>query len=296
MLIGEIFALATAFLWAFTSILFTEATNKIGTLMLNFLRLALASILIFLTLIIVEDIVFPNNYQLLMLSISGIIGLIIGDTFLFKSYTVNGPRISSLIMSINPAVGAIAAYYIFNEDLSLWAIGGMLLTIIGISIVTLSKKEQSNLIFKPNKIGYFYAFIAALCQAFGLIFVRFAMNDSAISPLTSSFIRNSVATLLFIPILILFNKWKNPINTLKNDSRTLKSLFIGTIIGPYLGITLSLYAVAYTKIGIASAIMSFTPILLLPLSVIFYKEKLSKSSILGAVIAVLGVGLLFLFN
>ncbi len=295
MLIGELFALATAFLWAFTSILFTDATRNLGTFMLNFMRLALASILILLTIFIIDDFIIPNNYQLLMLSISGVIGLIIGDTFLFKSYTLNGPRISSLIMSLNPAIGAIAAYYIFGENLSFWAILGIFLTIVGISIVTLTKKED-NQIFNPTKTGYAYALIAAICQAFGLIFVRFAMNDSIISPLMSTFIRNTAAAILFIPVLIIFKKWKNPIKLLKSNSKTIKSLLIGTIIGPYLGITFSLYAIAYTKIGIASALMSTTPLLLLPLSVFYYNEKISKKSIIGAIIAVIGVVVLFLFN
>ncbi len=295
MLIGELFALATAVLWAFTSVIFTNEASKIGTFMLNFIRLTIASILLLITLFFIDYGNIPSFYQSSMLIISGIVGLVIGDTFLFKSYTINGPRVSGLIFSLNPAMGAIMAYFIFAESISLYAITGIMLTLSGIALVILSKKDTQT-VFKPTKIGIFYALIAALGQALGLIFVRFATLDSAISPLLSSFIRNTSAIIIYLPILLLFKKWKNPIRIISENRKSARNLLIGSIIGPYLGITFSLYAITYTKIGIASAIMSATPIILLPLSVIFYKEKLNWRAIVGAVVAVIGVSLLFLFK
>jgi drug/metabolite transporter (DMT)-like permease len=69
---------------------------------------------------------------------------------------------------------------------------------------------------------------------------------------------------------------------------------LGSIIGPYLGITFSFLAIIYVQIGIASTIMATTPIIMLPLSWMFYKEKLTYRAVIGAIVAVLGVGLLFL--
>lgn len=296
MLIGEFFALATAVLWAFTSVIFTNIANKIGTFMLNFIRLFLASIFLITTILLLEGIKIPSLYQIAMLGISGIIGLIIGDTFLFKSYTINGPRISGLIFSLNPAIGAILALILFGEVISFSGIVGILLTLLGISLVILSKKEKNNTVFKPTKLGILYAFIGALGQALGLIFVRYSTEAGEMSPLLASFIRNVIAIIAYIPMLLVLKKWKNPFKLIFSSKDVTRNIFIGSIIGPYLGVAFSLYAIAYTKIGIASAIMSSTPIILLPLSVIFFKEKLNLRAILGAVIAVTGVSFLFIFK
>ena len=89
-------------------------------------------------------------------------------------------------------------------------------------------------------------------------------------------------------------KLKNPVKLFTKDRKTLGLIAIGSVIGPYLGITLSFVAVIYTKVGIASTLMATIPIIMLPLSKIIYKEKLSWKAIAGAFVAVGGVAVLFL--
>ena len=71
-------------------------------------------------------------------------------------------------------------------------------------------------------------------------------------------------------------------------------MLFGSIVGPYLGITFSLIAIANTFVGIASTLIATTPIIMLPMVLIYYKEKLSFISILGTLVAVCGVAILFL--
>jgi drug/metabolite transporter (DMT)-like permease len=68
----------------------------------------------------------------------------------------------------------------------------------------------------------------------------------------------------------------------------------GAFIGPFVGMTLSMVAVAYTQAGIAQTLMSLMPVMIIPLVWVVYKEKTNWRGILGAVIAVIGVALLFL--
>ncbi len=68
----------------------------------------------------------------------------------------------------------------------------------------------------------------------------------------------------------------------------------GSICGPFLGVWMSLVAVKYTATGIAAAIMATVPILVIPLVIIFYHEKVTLKAVLGAIVAVGGVTLLFL--
>jgi drug/metabolite transporter (DMT)-like permease len=79
-----------------------------------------------------------------------------------------------------------------------------------------------------------------------------------------------------------------------NDRKALTFTITGAIFGPYLGVTFSLIAISLTKVAIAATIMAIVPILMLPTVWILYRERLSWRAIIGACIAVSGIGILFL--
>ncbi len=292
--IGEIAALGGALLWSFSSFLFTEATIRLGVIQLNIDRLILAILLILLTIFAFGIAFTTTNTQLIYLSISGIIGLVLGDTFLLAAFKAIGPRITMLIMSFNPAVAAIFAYFMLHETLGLPIIFGMALTLAGISLVVMEKPKTKTK-FKVTTRGVIYAFLGAFGQAIGLVFSKMAFLDCEINSLTASLYRMLAALLIILPLGMIMKHYRNPIKIYLKDKKLFLLVTIGSIIGPYLGITLSFIAAINTKIGVASTLLATVPIMMLPLSHYFYKEQLSFRSIAGAVIAVLGVQLLFWF-
>lgn len=170
--IGELSALLTAFLWSFSSIIFTEATHRIGSVQLNINRLILASFFLFLTIMIGRIDYSVTLSQVILLGISGIIGLVIGDTFLFKAYQHIGARLSMLLMALSPAMAAIIGYFILAERLSFWGVIGIIITLSGIAIVVLERSETPNSGYKISRIGIVYGILGALGQAGGLMFSR----------------------------------------------------------------------------------------------------------------------------
>jgi len=69
----------------------------------------------------------------------------------------------------------------------------------------------------------------------------------------------------------------------------------GAFSGPFLGVSLSLFALQNTSIGVASTLMALPPIFLLPVDAFYFHEKIGWGSILGTLVAITGVALLFLF-
>jgi drug/metabolite transporter (DMT)-like permease len=67
----------------------------------------------------------------------------------------------------------------------------------------------------------------------------------------------------------------------------------GAIMGPFLGVWLSLVAVKMIPAGIAATLNAMTPIMVIPVVIFYYKEKVSYRAVLGAVVAFIGVALLF---
>jgi drug/metabolite transporter (DMT)-like permease len=134
----------------------------------------------------------------------------------------------------------------------------------------------------------------AIGQASGLVLAKAAFQIGDVNGFVATLIRLVAAIIIILPIVTVLKKYKNPIAVFKNDIRTLKLTLTGTVLGPVLGITASLIAIANAKIGIASTLMSTMPIIMLPLVKYYYKETLSWKAILGAFIAVAGVAILFL--
>jgi len=107
-------------------------------------------------------------------------------------------------------------------------------------------------------------------------------------------IRISAALIILIPAALATGRYPNPIKFFAHRRRILLLLVVGSVFGTYFGITLSLVAVACTKVGIASTLMATSPVMMLPLVRIVHKEILSWKAIVGACVAVGGVAMLFL--
>lgn len=292
--LGELSALLTAALWSSTSIIFTAATRRVGSMQVNITRLILAMMFLFISILVIELPIQLSWNQILYLAISGFIGLVFGDSFLFRAFREIGARISMLIMSLAPPISALLAYIFLKESLPIWGIAGIIITIGGIAVVVLQRNDLSTSKYSITSIGILFAFCGAIGQGVGLIFAKMAFNESAIHGLIASFIRITVAVIFLLPITIATRHYKNPFKVFSQDKKALLFTTIGALLGPYLGITFSLIAVANTKVGIAATIMATPPIIMLPMVRIIYKEKLTWKSIVGAIIAVAGVGILFL--
>lgn len=292
--LGETAALITASLWGVTSIAFTEASLRVGSLTVNISRLIFATILLSLTILLFGLDINLIHKQMFFLGMSGIIGLVFGDGFLFAGFQYVGARISMLVMSLVPPISTLLAFLFLGEIISLWSILGIIVTLFGVFIVVIEKQADPK--FHPkNKIkGVFYCFLGALGQAVALIFAKNAFVEGDINGFVATWYRIVPSLIFFYPMVYFFGKIKNPIRVFSKDKTALKQVMFGSVVGPYLGITFSLIAVANTYVGIASTIMSTTPIVMLPMVVLYYKEKLSLISIVGALIAVVGVGILFL--
>jgi len=71
-------------------------------------------------------------------------------------------------------------------------------------------------------------------------------------------------------------------------------LTLGATVGPFAGVSLSMVALRYAPAGIVATLIGTMPVLILPLSVLLYHEKVSLRAVGGAIVAVAGVAMLML--
>lgn len=292
--LGEIAGLLTAVCWSGSSLVFSTATRRLGTVLVNIARLVFA--LIFLAVLIVASgtTVQVSGAQMVYFGISGVIGLALGDSFLFRSYLHIGPRLSMLVMSIAPAISAICAWFILGEHLNFLGITGIIITVSGVALVVYEPGAGGRLAGSDLAVGLLSAGVAAVSQGVGLTFAKLAFMEGPVDGFVAAALRIAASLVVLLPLVLLFRRLPDPVQAFRNDTQGFWLTVLGSILGPFIGITLSLLAVQHTKVGIAATLIATVPIIMLPMVHFIYHERLSPRSILGACIAVLGVAVLFL--
>lgn len=298
--LGEIAALVTAVCWTVTALVFESSGKRIGSLAVNLLRLCIAFFLLGIYTYFNHGVFLPvdaNSHQWLWLSISGLLGFTLGDLALFQAFVVIGARVSLLIMALVPPMAAFFSWIFLGEKLGMQNFLGMSLTLCGIALVILGREPAGNEVKKMNlRLSYslqgiLLAFAGAIGQAGGLVMSKYGMQDY--NAFGSSQIRVLAGIIGFAILYTFWKKWSNVINGLK-DRQAMGLLSIGAVFGPFLGVSFSLLAVHYANTGVASTIMAITPVLIIPFSVLIFKEKLKVKEIVGAFLAVSGVAVFFL--
>lgn len=300
-LMGESAAILTSCCWTFGSIVFTSAGRRIGSFSVNAYRIVMAIGLLVCAHVILLGAALPaaNGAQWFWMGLSGIVGLGIGDFALFAAYVTIGPRRSVLVMAAAPIFASLGAYVFLGETFSSLSILGIAVTLTGIILVLLGREEKTEDVFAAKKRrmrGLLFAVIAALGQGFGVVLSKKGMYvdvSVAMNPVSAALIRVMLGALFVWVTAIFVGRLPHLHNAVKNKEG-MKYTAAGAFIGPFVGMTLSMVAVAYTEAGIAQTLMSLMPVMIIPLVWVVYKERTNWRGILGAVIAVIGVALLFL--
>ncbi|MEZ5071993.1 MAG: DMT family transporter [Bacteroidales bacterium] len=297
--LGEFAALGTALCWTVTSMAFEAAGKRVGALSLNLIRLLLG--LAFLTLfnLVVRGEFLPhaNSYQWFWLVLSGLVGFVLGDLFLFQAFIQIGARISMLVMSLVPPITALIAWITLGEMLNAREFLGMGLTVAGIALVLWARADRGEdgkkIRWKAGPVfaGVLLALGGAAGQATGLVFSKKGMQG--MNAFSATQIRIIAGVLGFLVVISAFRRWGR-VRTGLADRKAMKSMTLGAFAGPFLGVSLSLLAVQYTDTGVAATLMALTPVLIIPPAIWIGKERIRWPEILGAVVSMGGVVLFFL--
>ncbi len=302
--IGELAALFTAICWTVTAISFENASRKVGSIPVNIIRLVMALVLLSLFSWIRRGEPFPmdaTSFNWFWLALSGLVGFVVGDLFLFKAFTVIGSRLSLLIMTMVPPIAAFVGWLFLGEVLAWIHIGGMALTLSGIALVIFhkhrrntakSEKFPADLVKKASGKGIFFALMGAAGQATGLVLSKYGMADY--DAFSATQIRVMAGIIGFAIVIHVFKKWL-AVNIALKNKHAMWLMLLGATFGPFLGVSSSLIAVRYTATGIASTIMAVSPILILPATYLLFGQTISWKEFIGAIISVAGVALFFIW-
>ncbi len=316
-MLGEIISIIVCICWSASALFGQVAARGIGHAMpLNVLRMLLSLILLSLSMAWVCGVPYPvyaDGETWLWLTLSGLMGYVLGDYCLFNAYILIGARFGQLFMTLAPPAAALAGWMLLGEKMSQLALLGMIITISGISMSILGKKdEESHKRLQLPVKGIFFGIGAGVGQGVGLVLskmgiehyeqcIKTTLVDNPVMqgefldamPMSATFIRAVTGLLCFTIALFYIKKQHMVIEGLK-QSKLMLIILLATITGPFVGVSLSLKATLYTSTGIAQTIMACTPILVLWPSHVLFHQKITIREVIGAIISVCGVALFFL--
>ena len=329
MFIGEILSIGVAISWTATALFAEVASKRIGSLPLNVTRMVISLVLFAGTLWLTIGAPYPrfaDSSTWTWLLLSGMVGYVIGDYCLFQGYILIGSRFGQLFMSLSAPAAAITGRLLLGEQMRPIAIVGMCVTLAGIALSILSKDtnkdghESSSIHLKLPFKGVLYGCGAGICQGIGLVLSKSGMGayDAAIAaqgltaqsipsnaiipiplslsmPFAATMIRAFIGLAGFLLLLMLFSD--NGMMQLKraaHDRKAMLCAFASTFLGPFFGVSLSLFAVQFTATGVAQTLFALTPILILAPAAYFFHQRVSLREVIGAIISVTGACLFFL--
>ena len=290
---GELAALAASLLWAAASILYSQIGRQITPLRMNLLKNVLAAGMLIVSLLPGGALFYGvDSFSLILLLISGAVGIGVGDTAYFHALKIIGPRRSLLIMILSPPITGIIALVFLGEQLSLGAWTGILLTIMGVSWV-ISERVSGSGSDSPNILrGIYFGFLAAFAQAVGAILSHAVFLHTNLSPMRSAFLRVIGGILIGAVWMLMVKSTENTRFRARHSVRLWIKIGFTVFVGTYLALWLQQVSLKFTAAGIAQTLFATSPLFALPFA-IWMGERVSVRAILGSVLAIIGVGFLF---
>lgn len=226
----------------------------------------------------------------IILALSGFVGFTLSDLFLFKSFLMIGPRLSLLIFSLTPPMATLMVWFGAGQPLSGQGWLGMAVTLGGVTWVVAERPAQEG-----DKVqhypwrGILYALIATFWQALAAVLAKQGIGDY--DAFGATYIRIIGGVVGMLPLITLRHRWP-AVKAAVANKRAMTIILCGSIVGPFLGVAFYMVALRHCHAGVVTTIVSTMPVLILPFSILLFKERVSPRAFLGAVLSVAGVALL----
>ena len=296
---GEICSLLSAIFWALAIIIFKKIGDRVSPIVINPVKTTIGLLLFILTCIIIDVPIWPDaqfsRSDLLILSISGIIGIGIADIIFLHSLNILGAGISAIVDTVYSPFVILFAFILLGESLStIQLLGGGL--IIGSVLYASTKIQNIPVNRKIFKQGILYAVGSIAMMALGIVMIKPILNTVSNKPQLQIWIagyRLISGVLVSGTIMFYANYKKNILNVLY-DKKLWPPLIIGSVLATYLGIAMWVMGMSMTTASISSILNQTSTIFIMVFAWIFLGEPLTKRRILSIIIAMIGAYLVFI--
>lgn len=291
--IHELAALGTATCWAMTGIIASDAIRALGAFHFNLIRQVFVTLILAAVVLVSGTLALPDWQAVAVLGLSGVLGILLGDTLNFAAVGRIGPRRAGAIFALNAPMAAVLGWVLLGERLGGQAWAGIAVTVAGVALAILGRPASGahrlEQVRGGLRVGVALGLGAALGQAAGALIARPYMAGG-LDPYVGSLIRVGASGLAMGMVAAL------PFSPPQPQAVTGKVLFLTgltALIGLLLGMTLFLYALQGSQTGIIATLSATSPVIILPLLWLRTGQRPTLTSWAGAGLAVAGLALIF---
>ncbi len=287
-MIGVLVGLLCATTWASASVMMKDLSKKLDPFTLNASRALSGGLSMLLVALVMGkttgyDALTPERLFFLFASV--IIGGGIGDTCYIASLPRIGVSRAFPIASTYPALTLLFGLIFLHERINLAIITGLVLVLAGIVLISgLQAKNRAGSALPVTTSGVAFALAASLCWGAGTALV--APGIEGLDSLMVASVRTPAYALVLCGIVALRKSYSELFKLSRKEWLVLTA---SGVMGWGLGSVLFLLTVSLVGPTRGAILTSTAPLFALPLSVIFLKERVNLSMLVGTVLTVGGI-------
>lgn len=288
-LVGIGAALTSALAWAGGAVLYKKIGERASSFGMNVVK-SLLSLLLLGAVLAMAGIEHIHSDALVLLVISGVLGIAVGDTLFFEALSRVGPHIVVLLSLLGQVLTIVFALFFLGETVTLAMLAGIGMVLAGITVVLYNQGSREER--EVSLIGVVFGLLSVVSMSVSIIIAKKGL--ASVSALQATFIRIAAGTAgLMIWGLLSggLREWLTPFR----DVALMKKISTAVIVTSVGGFWLFHVALKYIDVSIASTLNATETLFVIPLAMIFLKETITLRSMIGTVISVCGVILLIPF-
>lgn len=266
-----------------------RTATELGSLHFNRVRMIVAT-LIMGTLLIVSGrpAAIPPEFWLPIM-LSAVTGVVLGDFFLFVTMRRLGPRRTNVLFATNAVFAAIIGWVILGEVVSARTAMAVLLGFGGVVLAVVFGKRRDLLhkwesVMPPLWIGVVAGLLAAICQAFGVVFARPVMA-AGVDPVAVTLARAVVGAAVFWATLP-FDRSRVGMPLLPRG-KLLALTGLNGLFGLGVGAAMLMAALETGNVATVTILSSTTPVMILPFIWARTGRMPAPAAWLGAILVVI---------
>ena len=251
------------------SMIFSVYAKRFSSMWINQVKVIVAFMAFLIAMVFTQKTVEVSPEVVTLLMLSGLIGLCIGDIFLFKAFTTLGAARSLVLFTFQPLMLGIYGYFFIGQIFTLNQTLAVICMIICVFIFMLERNKTTG---SWDIKSFIWAFLGITLDAIGVMLTR---EGYELNPGLETFQVNFIRAVGAIAGFFLIGP-KSYINVAKDVWALRKrdiSLLVGACFcGGFLSLALYLSALKFAHVGTLTAIAITGPVWVSMLECLYHKR------------------------
>jgi drug/metabolite transporter (DMT)-like permease len=288
MVLGIVLGLSSAFIFSTTTLAIKAHADNVNPLSFNVFRMTVGSIftIALLPFFVGMDLLAQTpSSAVIVLSISSIVGIAAGDTFYFWSLNKLGASRALPLAATYPLYTWLIAVPLLGEQVTASALFGTALVLVGVYLLSPAGENVAVVDARTHRRAVFAALAAAVCWSVATTLLKLGAQECP-HVLVVNAVRMPVAALAGCCVAQIYGGAKIWSGI---DRKSLPRLTVIALYGTGIGLIVWTLAVDMAGAARAALLNSTSPLIGVPLSAIFLRERITPRVVMGTLLAVWGI-------